>query len=155
MKYKLNFFTQYHQFYLLDKDARQTNEALGNFWTDQAFADKLAVENGFLGIGVENDEGIVNCEISILDSRNLNLNFEQFDHVVEASIKIKSGIAQIQDCPNSSIELEFQLEPNDYRVRVYSINLKTAYDENPRDFYQIEIWKEKFSERNVLKRFLG
>jgi hypothetical protein len=50
--------------------------------------------------------------------------------------------------------MEIKIEPGDYRIRVYSCNLKSAYNENPKDFYKIEIWKEVFSNRVVLKRYI-
>ena len=152
MKHKLNFSSSYRQFYLVDKQTSHNTDS-DKFWTDQAFADKLAVEKGILGIGIENDEEIVKCELEILNSKSQIDNFNLYDHVVEASIQINSGTLQVLDCPNSHLELELNVEPADYRVRVYSNNLKSAYDDKPKDFYQIEIWKENFSDRIVLKRF--
>ena len=49
--------------------------------------------------------------------------------------------------------MQTAIENGDYRVRVYSKNLNTAYEENPNDTYKIEMWKEVYSERKVLKRF--
>ncbi|MBG42977.1 MAG: hypothetical protein CL530_03315 [Aequorivita sp.] len=152
MNLNLKFTTDYRQFYLNDKNAN-VNTGSENFWSERAFADKLAVEDGVLGIGIENDEGKVECEFEILNSKSLIDNFNGFDHVVEASLKIHSGIVQILDCPNSEVEMETQIENGEYRVRVYSINLKTAYEQNPNDTYKIEMWKEAYSERKVLKRF--
>lgn len=152
MKLNLKFVTDYKQFYLNDKNANG-NTGSENFWSESAFADKLAIEDGVLGIGIENDEGKVECKFEILNSKRLIDNFSDFDHVVEASLKIHSGILQITDCPHSEVEMETEIENGEYRVRVYSINLKTAYEENPRDTYKIEMWKEAYSDRIVLKRF--
>lgn len=153
MKFELKFTTDYGQFYINDKNATG-NTGSENFWTNQAFTDKLAVEDGILGVAIANDEGKVECEFEILDSKSLIKDFSGFDHVVEASIKIHSQILQILDCPNSEIEIEIEIENDEYRVRVYSINLASAYDEIPADNYKIEMWKEVYSERNVLKRHL-
>ena len=152
MKINLKFVTDYRQFYLNDKNAIG-NTGSENFWSESAFADKLAIEDGVLGIGIENDEGKVECEFEILNSKSLIDNFTDFDHVVEASLKIHSGILQIIDCPHSEVEMETEIENGEYRVRVYSINLNTAYEENPKDSYKIEMWKEAYSDRKVLKRF--
>jgi hypothetical protein len=57
------------------------------------------------------------------------------------------------DCPNSEIEIEVEIENGAYRIRVYSLNLETAFDENPSDYYKIEMWKEINSKRNVLQRY--
>ncbi len=152
MKLNLKFATDYRQFYLNDKNANG-NTGSENFWSESAFADKLAIEDGVLGIGIENDEGKVECEFEILNSKSLIDNFTDFDHVVEASLKIHSGILQIIDCPNSEVEMETEIDNGEYRVRVYSINLNTAYEENSKDSYKIEMWKEAYSDRKVLKRF--
>jgi len=152
MKSYLKFTTDYGQFYLNDKNANGSTGSK-NFWTVRASADKLAVEDGILGISIANNDGKVECEFEILNSKSSIENFSCFDHVVEASLKIHSGILQILDCPNSEIEMETEIENGEYRVRVYSINLKSAYEENPKDSYKIEMWKEVYSERNVLKKF--
>ena len=152
MKYQLDFISSHHQFYLADKETPHQTDSI-NFWTEQSFADNLAVEDGILGIVFQNEEEIVKCELNILSLKTDNFNFTKYDHVVEASIDLKSGILQILDCPNSHIELEVHIDPGEYRVRVYSNNLKSAFEDDPKDFYQIEVWKEHYSPRNVLKKF--
>ncbi|WP_369765222.1 hypothetical protein [Flavobacterium sp. WC2429] len=152
MKFELKFITDYGQFYIADKNAKG-NTGSEKFWTDEAFTDRLAIEDGIIGVGIANDEGIVNCEFEILDSESLIKDFAEFDHVVEASINIHSGILQVLDCPNSEIEIEVEIENGAYIIRVYSLNLETAFDENPSDYYKIEMWKEINSKRNVLQRY--
>lgn len=151
MKFQINFTTDYGQFYVCDKNAKGDTGS-ENFWTDQAFADKLATEDGIVGVGIANDEGVVNCEFELLAFASLIEKYDDFDHVVEASIKIHSGHLQVMDCPGSEIEFETEVENGEYRVRVYSFNLETAYTESPSDYYKIEMWKEIKSKRNVLKR---
>lgn len=151
MKFYLDFTTDYGQFYLNDKDGGDTGSP--SFWSSEALNDKLAVEKGILGVSLENSEGIVKAELEILNSKSLISDFTDFDHVVEASLEINTGFLQINDCPFSLLVLQEKIEKGNYRVRVYYKNLETAYNENPEDFYKIEIWKDSFSERNVLKRF--
>ncbi|WP_304192610.1 hypothetical protein [Phenylobacterium aquaticum] len=154
MKYILDFTTQYGQFYLEDEHP-EGNAASDSFWSDEAFADKLAVEKGILGVGIGNDEGIVKCTVEILSKKSNVLNFNDNSHVVEASLNLKSGKLLVIGCPIPDVELNVAIEPGEYRVRVYSNNLEKAYDENPEDTYQIELWKENYSDRVVLKRNLG
>lgn len=153
MKFDLNFTTEYGQFYINDINA-SGDTGSDDFWSNQAFEDKLAVEKEILGISIANDEGIVNCELEILDSKSLISDFSEFDHVVEASIEIKSGSLQVNDCPFSEVILETKIENGNYRARVYSGNLESAYSEERNDYYKIEIWKEAFSDRHVLKRYI-
>ena len=48
MKYLLDFTTDYHQFYLSDKDSPHDTGS-EKFRTEQSHADKLAVEDGIPG----------------------------------------------------------------------------------------------------------
>ena len=152
MKFQFSFFTQYGQFYLADEKSAGNTDS-DNFWNDESFNDKLAIEDGILGISLENDEAIANGELEILNKRQKISGSEKADHIVEASIKVNSGKLQIQDCPNSQTELEIELEAAWYRIRVYSMNLNRAYESEPGDFYRIEIWKEGYSPKIVLKRW--
>ena len=154
MKYELNFTTEYHQFYLEDEHP-EGNAGTESFWSSQAFADKLAEAKGILGVGVENDEGIVKCTLEVLYKSSEIDRFENYSHVVESSLNLKSGKLLVISCPIPQVELSINVEPSTYRVRVYSHNLETAYNENPKDAYQIEMWKEEYSNRVVLKRYLG
>lgn len=154
MKHQLDFYSDYGQFYIYDKDAPGDTSS-DNFWSDDAFNEMLAVEDGVLGVSIKNDEGIVKCELEFLESKSEIIDFSEYDHVVEASIIIKSGILQILNCPDWYVELEKDVEIGEYRVRVFSNNLKTVYDENPEDFYKIEIWKAPYSHRVVLKQFVS
>lgn len=151
MKFSLDFTTSYGQFYLNDKDQGDTGSP--DFWTNEAFNDKLAVERGVLGISLENSEGIVQGELEILTSKSLVSDFNDFDHVVEATLEIKTGFLQINDCPFSNLVLEEKIENGNYRVCIYYCNLESGYSENPKDFYKIEMWRDTFVDRYVLKRF--
>ncbi|POY35981.1 hypothetical protein C3K47_12305 [Solitalea longa] len=52
MKYNLDFYTQYSQFYICDKDS-PCNTDSDRFWTNEAHEDRMAIEEGVLGIGTE------------------------------------------------------------------------------------------------------
>lgn len=152
MNHKLSMFTQYGQFYIVDKDAAGDT---GNpdFWNSDAFNDRLAIADGVIGISIANDDAVANLEIEILNSPLVEEDLGQFDHIVEASLLVKSGKLQVVDCPNWQVELEFDVEPNWYKVRVSSSNLDKARQEDPKDKYYIKIWKGEFSERTVIKRW--
>jgi hypothetical protein len=155
MHFDLDFITQYNQFYISDKSSPHNIDS-DNFWTDEAFKNRLAVEDGILGIGTE-CYGHVKGELNILNSKNRVVDFDEYDHIVEASIKIGSGIIQIIDCPNSAVELEVEITPGIYRVRIYASGLKGIYKDEMEEeagYYKIEIWPGKDFERNVLKEFV-
>jgi len=153
MKYNLNFRTQHNQFYLYDK-ASPANTASDDFWTAEAHDDRLALENGILGIGTQ-CYGHIKGELDVLDNANQAVDYNHYDHVVEGGLEVKSGVLQVLDCPNSEVELEVKLTPGTYRVRVYSSNLASAdIDEvEGNDYYKIKIWPDTNMERKVLKRY--
>jgi hypothetical protein len=148
--HKLDFYTQYSQFYICDGSSPLKTDS-DEFWTDEAHESRLAVE-GILGVGTE-CYGPVKGELEILNEENKTLITDLFDHVVEGGLEIKSGRLIILDCPNSSIELDIPLTNGIYRVRVYSSNLASVDGDEGDDFYRIEIWKGAGPLRNVIKKY--
>jgi len=152
MTSKFSFTTSYNQFYISDDLAPFPQ----NMWDEVSYNNRISVNNRFIGVITES-YGNINGEIEILKSKKELSNFDAFDHVVEASIDIKSGKLKIEDCPNSSIELEISIKPGLYRIRIYSSNLKSVKfsDEygDYNDFYKIELWEEDYSEVRVLKQW--
>lgn len=152
MKYPLNFYTEYHQFYIQDRISEGKTDS-DDFWTEAAHNNKLAVENGIVGVGTE-CYGPVKGELIILDSANDSFDINLYDHIVEGSIELKSGTLQVANCTWFDIELELKLEPGTYRIRVYSSNLASVVGDEGDDFYKIEIWPDIMLERRVLKRYM-
>jgi hypothetical protein len=151
MKYQLEFYTQYSQFYICDKDSENDTGAK-SFWTNEAFNDRLAVGTGVLGIGTE-CYGPIKGELILLDSSESITDNNEYDHIVEGGLEINSGIIQVLDCPNSIVQLELPVTPGTYRVRVYSSDLASVEGDEGDDFYKIEIWRGLNTERKVLKRY--
>lgn len=152
--HQIQFRTRYSQFYICDKDSPAATDS-NDFWTEDAHESRLAVENGILGVSTET-YSYVRASIKILPHRNEKTDLTNYDHVVEASLEIKSGVLQILDCPHSTIVLELPIRPDFYRVRIHSSCLDSVVDEDVEadDFYLIELWPEKPSARKVLKQYI-
>ena len=152
--YHLNFQTEYNQFYLYDKGSPGKTGS-ESFWTPIAFADRLAMEKGILGVGIHN-YGHVKGQLCLLKKESQAIEYDQYDHIVEGGVEVKSGVLQVLDCPNSKVELELIVKPGKYRVRIYSSNLAGGdIDEvEGNDYYKIEIWPDNNIERKVLKRYV-
>jgi len=154
MKYPLEFYTSYHQFYIYDKDSPGDTSS-PEFGNQQSYNDRLAIEKGIIGVGTE-CYGPIKGELELLNASNTSVNLNDYDHIVEGGIEIESGVLQILTCPTSSIELEIQIDPGLYRARIYSSNLASVEGgEEGDDFYKIEIWPDSYMERNVLKYYNG
>lgn len=157
MKQKFEFYTQYNQFLIEDKE-HKTEIDHSDFWCEEAFNDKLAMANGVIGVGTHG-YGNIKGEIEILDKPAENINYELYDHIVEGGLNIQSGELRILDCPNSHLELSVNLLPGKYRVRVYGSNFASVKEtdlanDTDNDFYKIEIWKSNDMERKVLKQYV-
>ncbi len=90
MKYKLDFYTAYKQFYLSDKTSSQDTDS-SCFWTTEANNDRLAIEEGILRVGTE-CYGPVKGELNILNRIKNELDGNRYDHIVEGGLEIKSGV---------------------------------------------------------------
>ena len=146
--FNLDFYTQYNQFFILDKNA--PIDVTEEIWTTEAFRDKMGILAGQLSIST-GCYGPVKGKLFLLSAGNLDNDYSNYDHVVEGSIEIKSGIIEIIPCMANEPELSLKVEPGFYRVRVYSSGLDTVIGDEGDDFYTVEIWKRDFSERRVLK----
>ena len=157
MKQKFNFYTQYNQFYLEDKEKKENTNS-GDFWSDEAFNAKLEMVYGIVAIGTHS-YGNIKGEIEILDKPVENIDFKLYDHIVEGGINVESGELQILDCPTSSVELELKVKPGKYRVRIYGSNFASVKEtdlahDTDNDFYKIEMWPDNNMERKVLKQYI-
>ncbi|QXV67371.1 hypothetical protein INP83_09870 [Mucilaginibacter sp. 21P] len=151
MVHPLDFYTQYSQFYVSDKDTLGDTSS-DKFWTDDAFSDRLAMEEGIIGVGTE-CYGPIKGELEILERENKSFIAADYDHIVEGNIRIDSGGIKVIDCPTSTVELEIPVENGIYRVRVYSSNLSSVDGDEGDDFYRIEMWPSPKLERKVLKQY--
>jgi hypothetical protein len=151
MKYKLDFYTQYNQFYVVSDNAAILS---ANQFDDNGYDDRLTMLKNMIVVRTES-YGHVKGEVVFLDGINANIDLNEYDHVVEGGLFVESGNLQILNCPFSAVELEFNVEPGVYRVRVYSSNM-LGYDSDEDEddsYYKIEMWPDTSMERRVLKRY--
>lgn len=148
--HKLNFLPSYHQFYIADKSSPFRTDS-DDFWTDQASDDKLAVEEGILGIGTE-CYGAVKGDLQVLDVAPEENDFTDYDHVVEGNLELTSGVLQVYPCLADTPILILNLPKAVYRIRIYSSNLASVEGDSGDDYYKVRIWPEKYSDRTVMKR---
>jgi hypothetical protein len=149
--HNLKFFTEYYQFYIQDATAKASTDS-DIFWTAHATEDKMAVEEGLLGISVAKYAEI-QVQINIHQQKQNIFNLQDYDHIVEASIDVPSGILQILNCTGMEKQVEINVSPGIYTVRSSSANLKTVQGDTGDDFYMIDIYPSDKKERTVLKKY--
>lgn len=146
---KLNFNTEYHQFYICDKKSvKNTSE---DFWDEIAYTNRIATGEGIIGVGTSSF-GSIRGEIYILEvpsSRNL----DEFDHVVQGSLELKSGILQVITCTSSEVVFESTLKSGCYAVIIYSKGLDSIEGDEGNDYYIIEVWPDECKSIEVIKRY--
>jgi hypothetical protein len=112
------------------------------------------VKEGILGITVSKYAEI-DVEVNVLEMQNNQRNFDEFEHIVEVSIDVPSGVLQLKNCTNFDLKLELQLKPRTYAFRIYSAKLSSISNDLGEDYYVIEIWASEKIERKVLKQFMA
>jgi hypothetical protein len=149
--YRRDFDTSYHQFYILDRDSPHDTDS-DTFWTEESHQDRLAIGTNILGVST-GCYGDVKSLIKLLETEPV-VESDKYDHIVESSISITSGVLQIIPCVSSDeAELELKLPIGEYCIRVNSGNLASVVGDEGKDFYVVQIWPSKKRKRNVLKRF--
>jgi len=153
MKQQFELFADYHLFYLQDE---QSEKDLSNSWTEQAVSDMLAVAPGVIGVGtVWNMD--VPVEVEVLDSQP-NDNFNEWDHVTEASLEVPSGRIIIAGCTDYLPDAaRITVQPGTYKVRIYYGALDSVDEElglDGDDHYKVVLWLDANKiEPKVLKRW--
>jgi hypothetical protein len=147
--HQLSFFTEYYQFYIQDSQTTsQTDDA--NFWNTASETLRLAVVEGLLGVTVA-QYAEIKVEVRVLDSAPA---LTAADHIVEASLRLNSGVLEVKNCTNFETQLELLLPKGAYKIRVSSYQLATVVnDAEGNDYYIVEIWKGRFAKPKVLKKW--
>ncbi|KAA8476147.1 hypothetical protein BDE36_2607 [Arcticibacter tournemirensis] len=152
IKYKLDFYTEYNQFYIVDKNVGPDLESSG-LWTDISVFERLGIAEGTVGVYTE-CYGPVKGDLELLKESRKEVDYKKYDHIVECGLNISSGFLQILDCPTSRVQLELKVPSGKYAVRVYSLNLGSVKGDEGEDFYKIEMWPEKkIMNPKVLKQY--
>jgi hypothetical protein len=142
-------FADYFQFYLWDGGRRP--DAPTDYTDDDTKRRIKAAP--FVVVILPARNTTVSVEIEVARDRP-GLSFENWDHVVEASIELPSGRLEIHECTGGSIDV-LPVEPGTYRVRAYYGGLNTLSDDGLEgdDHYRIFLWPAPFSPEEVLKQY--
>src|SRR6516162_5963944 len=107
-------YAGYNQFYLTS-DSKNTGSDDPEFWSKEAYRERLAVAPLTLAVGTDT-YGKVPVDIEVLDSPS-HLPFDDWDHVVEASISIASGVLEVSGCPDPETLARIEVVPGVYVAR--------------------------------------
>ncbi len=156
--YNLDFSSEYYQFYILDAETKAKTDA-DDFWCPAADKRRLAIGEGLLGVTITT-YGDVTGRLSILLNKPADFLVDA-KHIVEASIRIPSGILQIKNCTAYDTQLELPVEKGTYRVRITTQKIiHVAWIESKPveefvDDYVIEMWQNNFAKPKIMKAYKG
>lgn len=150
--FMFSFSTEYYQFYILDSKTKAKTDA-DDFWCPDADKRRLAIGEGLLGV-TTTTYGDVIGGLRLLLKKPENLLIDA-KHIIEASIKIPSGVLQIKNCTAYETKLELPVEKGTYRIRITTqscVHVTDKVEENE-DHYIIEMWKSNFAKPQILKAY--
>ncbi|UOE49922.1 hypothetical protein MTO98_02405 [Mucilaginibacter sp. SMC90] len=152
-KYNLDFFTTHNQFYLCDSAFTGTTGDT-TFWNSDAQNARLGTTEDIIGVKTAS-YGHVRAELSVLNTADTEKDFGKYDHVVEGSVKLSSGIMEVLNFPDTKIILKAIVTPARYRVRIYSYAIKNVNpdEDEGTDHYKITLWPAEGRERKILKGY--
>lgn len=154
MDHPFDFYTMYNTFFITsDNGAAITDNWIEN--QESYDKDRLIQSKNLLTVKT-GSYGHIKGEICILMQENKQVDFEHYDHIVEGYLEVRSGVLQILECPGAQSKLDIKVNPDTYKIRVYSSNLGSAdIDEDEgKDSYKIEIWPDTTKEGKVLKNYV-
>lgn len=156
--YNYSVYASYHQFYLRDRQAPH-DEGTPDFWTRDAFAARLALGRGLIGVHTES-YGDVRVTVEVRKTEPPAGDLAAWDHVVEGPLTVTSGRMLVHGVDDAGLEdtdpnvraRQFSLPPGSYRVRVYGAGFSTVVAEQGDDAYRLVIWPAPVADRRVLKQ---
>lgn len=148
-KYQCNLVADYFQIHLQD-ELCQTG--LEDAWTEEATDEMLAVEDGIIGVGTarNTDVPVMLC----IEDRQPSISFDEWDHVMECSLRIESGQLVILGCTEEFDKAaRVAVAPGWYRVRVFYGGLDTVSEDGLQgdDHYAVILWPSSRRETQILK----
>jgi hypothetical protein len=148
--YSFQLFADYFQLYI--RDATAIDEI--DTWSEDDIANLLVVAPGIIGIGTMRNM-ITPFTVAIYEQPPQD-NISEWQHIIEASMEIPSGILIISGCsdylPDSP---RIQVKLGTYRVRSYARGLDTLSSDGleGNDEYQVALWPAPFHSLQIIKRF--
>ncbi|MFB6848385.1 hypothetical protein ACFCXS_26545 [Streptomyces sp. NPDC056373] len=154
---ELTLFADYFQIHVTDAEA---DGDLSDAWTDQAFADRLAVARDALGVGTT-----VNVYVSVtvvVLPQEPGDDCAEFDHVVEAGLEVSSGRLMVLGCTDYGPDAAtFEVPAGWNRVRVSRSNLARAAradidshkSPDTTEKVRIQVWPAPESPAKIIKRW--
>jgi hypothetical protein len=147
VRYELELFADYHQFYLQDES---TNGDLDEPWVEDSLELTVAVAPRTVKVNTARDMDVP-VTVEICDASPAE-DFGAWDMVNECSIEVPSGKLVVVGCtefwPDAA---RIPLAPGTYRVRLHYGNLDTQDIFDGDDHYFVTLWPAPHAPLRMLK----
>lgn len=146
---KLKIFADYNQFYIWDPKA--SGKVAPEDWTDQDVKNRAKVTDHVFVLSPARN-AVVPFTLEIHTSEP-KFSKSEWDHIVEASIKIPSGRLEVHECTGGS-HAEISLEPGTYGIRAHYQALDSISEDGleGKDFYFAALWKDRIRPFRLIKQ---
>ena len=124
------------------------------YWGEEQDANHLATARGVIAIGTPRREGVVPVAIEIR-KKEPSKDFHAWDHVVDCSIDISSGVVIVSSTKDAHLHEAISLTAGIYRTRIFYGDIDgvdTFYESYADDHYCILLWPGESQSVKALKR---
>jgi hypothetical protein len=142
-------FADYHQFYLMDAE-KYPNPPVD--YTDEDVRQRIKAEKFIVVIQPERNMTVpVDLEILVSEPEE---DFENWQHIAEASLDLPSGKLQIEECGGETKDV-LVLPSGSYRIRAFYGDLdKLSFNGlDGDDHYKVVMWQAPFESIEILKQY--
>ncbi|MFJ9781053.1 hypothetical protein ACIRSS_15800 [Amycolatopsis sp. NPDC101161] len=144
---ELDVFADYNSFMVQDETARFDPDRA---WTKALIADMIAAREGVIGVGTARRMTVS----VILDVRSEapDDNFDGWDHVTEAGLRVESGKVIVSMLDYSDAIPRTAVPAGDYAARVYAKGFDTISNDgvHGQDLYHVVLWPGDIKKPRVL-----
>ena len=137
-------YAEYTQFYVGDPKAAPDADV----WDGPGLERHLAVADGIIAVGTV---GYTDVPVVLeLWDEEPPLDADSWDHVVDASLDVRSGLLALADVSGEARE-PLEVAPGVYRVRTAAAGLDGADEMDGGDRYRVQLWLAPAAEPEVRK----
>lgn len=140
MQYEYTIITDHFQFYVEDEECGADTSTI---WDTSQVNGLLAFNRCLMSIGTVRYGGETRVIVQVLDRRPIDA-FDEYDHVVKASIDVPSGRLMVWSPENGfSTAPRISVKSGIHGVGVCYGNISTVTDTNvtsSKDYYKVALW---------------
>ena len=152
MDRQYEIFADYRQFYVWD---HRDNRGAPTEFTDEDVLCRIKAAPFVIVVQPERELDVP-VTVEVRNDPPPNPEFDEWDHVAEASLDVPSGKLEIHESTGGSVDI-LAVTPGSYRLRACFGGLDTLSDDglDGDDCYRLVLWPAPFAPVEVLKQYIA